>query len=317
MHVQRGQPASAADHTGAGDTHLDLGRGSGDGQGGGICLAAEMAPGLAVAEGHVVGDVAEQWDCLLWWRPSLRLDRRRAGAVAALGAAVAAVPLARLLDGLAQADSIAFDLHKFGWTPASSSVLLVRDQEHMRCLTQQAVYLNPSDDEAAGYTALLGTSLQTTRRSDAFKIVASLLAVGREGMGAWVDACHAQARHAAARIAASPDLHLVADPVLSTVIFRCRPAKASPVADESAWNAAVRRQLMVQGRALLARTKVRRADGTLQVHLKLVFLNPTTTNEASARWGRTEAPHRAAVSALRRRRCPADALAVGAVPEGS
>jgi hypothetical protein len=56
-------------------------------------------------------------------------------------------------------------------------------------------------------------------------------------------------------------------------------AKASPVADESAWNAAVRRQLMDQGRALLARTKVRRADGALQVHLKLVFLNPTTTNE--------------------------------------
>ena len=91
--------------------------------------------------------------------------------------------LASLLDGLAEADSIAFDLHKFGWTPASSSVLLVRDRRHMNCLDEQAVYLNPSDDEAAGFTSLLGTSLQTTRRSDALKIAATLLTVGRAGMG--------------------------------------------------------------------------------------------------------------------------------------
>ncbi|MDO0914717.1 pyridoxal-dependent decarboxylase [Streptomyces sp. DT2A-34] len=183
--------------------------------------------------------------------------------------------LATHLDGLAEADSIAFDLHKFGWTPASSSVLLVRDRARMSPLTQQAVYLNPPDDEAEGYTALLGTSLQTTRRSDAFKIAASLLALGRKGMGDWVDACHAQARHAAARIAGDPDLELLAEPVLSTVIFRCRTS--GPIDDESAWNAAVRRHLMAEGRALLARTKVRRPDGELQVHLKLVFLNPATT----------------------------------------
>ncbi|MEU3059498.1 pyridoxal phosphate-dependent decarboxylase family protein [Streptomyces subrutilus] len=185
--------------------------------------------------------------------------------------------LAPLLDGLGRADSVAFDLHKFGWTPASSSVLLVRDRRDMECLDQQAVYLNPSDDEAAGYTALLGTSLQTTRRSDAFKIAASLLTVGREGMGAWVDACHAQARYAAGRIAATEGLHLVAQPLLSTVIFRCRPSAADPVTDESAWNAAVRRKLLAEGRALLARTKITGLDGVPQVHLKLVFLNPTTT----------------------------------------
>ncbi|MCP3819173.1 pyridoxal-dependent decarboxylase [Streptomyces sp. A3M-1-3] len=187
--------------------------------------------------------------------------------------------LAPLLDGLAQADSVAFDLHKFGWTPASSSVLLVRDQRHMDCLDQQAVYLNPSDDEAAGFTALLGTSLQTTRRSDAFKIAASLLTVGREGMGAWVDACHERARYAATRIAAIDGLDLVAEPLLSTVIFRCRPADATPVEDESAWNAAIRRKLMAEGRALLARTKITGPNGRPQVHLKLVFLNPTTTEE--------------------------------------
>jgi L-2,4-diaminobutyrate decarboxylase len=187
--------------------------------------------------------------------------------------------LAALLDGLAQADSIAFDLHKFGWTPASSSVLLVRDRRHMNCLDEQAVYLNPSDDEAAGFTSLLGTSMQTTRRSDALKIAATLLTVGRAGMGDWVDACYEQARHAAARIAATDALTLLAEPILSTVIFRCRSADAAPVEDEDAWNSAIRRKLMTDGRALLARTKITGQDGTARVHLKLVFLNPMTTNE--------------------------------------
>ncbi|MGB9307768.1 MAG: pyridoxal-dependent decarboxylase, partial [Mycobacterium sp.] len=187
--------------------------------------------------------------------------------------------LATLLDGLAEADSIAFDMHKFGWTPASSSVLLVRDGRHMNCLDEQAVYLNPSDDEAAGFTSLLGTSLQTTRRSDALKIAATLLTVGRAGMGDWVDACYEQAQHAAARIAASDALALVAEPILSTVIFRCRSTDAAPVEDEDAWNSAIRRKLMTDGTALLARTKITGPDGIARVHLKLVFLNPTTTNE--------------------------------------
>ena len=188
--------------------------------------------------------------------------------------------LAPLLDGLAQADSIAFDLHKFGWCPASSSVLLVRDRRHMNCLDQQAVYLNPSDDEAAGFTSLLGTSLQTTRRADAFKIAATLLTLGRAGMGAWVDACHEQAQYAATQIAATDAFALVGgEPTLSTVIFRCRSTNGAPVEDENALNSAIRRKLMTDGRALVARTKISGPNGTPQVCLKLVFLNPTTTNE--------------------------------------
>ncbi|MFF8655107.1 pyridoxal phosphate-dependent decarboxylase family protein [Streptomyces huasconensis] len=187
--------------------------------------------------------------------------------------------LAPLLDGLGRADSVAFDLHKFGWTPASSSVVVVRDRRHMECLDEQAVYLNPSDDEALGFTALLGTSLQTTRRSDALKMAATFLTVGREGMGDWVEACHDQARYAASVIAATDGLELVADPLLTTVIFRCVPEEGTSVADENAWNAAVRRKLMADGRALLARTKITGPDGTPSVHLKLVFLNPTTTED--------------------------------------
>lgn len=184
--------------------------------------------------------------------------------------------LRHLLDGVELADSIALDLHKFGWTPASASALLVRDRALMGSMAQQAVYLNPPDDEEEGYSALLSTSLQTTRRVDALKIAASMLVLGKEGMGAWADACHAQARYAAERIRELPGLELAGDPILSTVVFRCVPEPGLAVPDEGAWNAAVRRHLMERGTALVARTKAPRPDGTVQVHLKLVFLNPAT-----------------------------------------
>jgi hypothetical protein len=60
---------------------------------------------------------------------------------------------------------------------------------------------------------------------------------------------------------------------------RCVPGNGAAVADASAFNAAVRRKLMADGRALLARTKVAGPDGTPRVHLKLVFLNPATTED--------------------------------------
>ncbi|WP_411076950.1 hypothetical protein [Streptomyces sp. cmx-10-25] len=137
-------------------------------------------------------------------------------------------------------------------------MLLVRDRRDMECLDEPAVHLNPSDDEALGFTALLGASLQTTRRSDALKMAA------RAWKRGWTPAT-------TRRIAATEGLELATEPLLGTVIFRCEPT-----GDGTPENAAVRRKLMTDGRALLARPKLTAPDGTPQVHLKLVFLNPTT-----------------------------------------
>ncbi|MGI5484887.1 pyridoxal phosphate-dependent decarboxylase family protein [Streptomyces lavendofoliae] len=180
--------------------------------------------------------------------------------------------LTHLLQGVERADSVTFDMHKFGWTPASSSVLLVRDASTMQPLSQRSAYLNPADEEAAGLGGLLSSSMQTTRRSDALKIAACLLLTGREGLGAWVDSCHAQARHAAAKIMQMPHFDLSAEPQLSVVVFRCTPQKHSNIHDENAWHAAIRARLMTEGQALVARTRLRRADGEMQAHLRLVFL---------------------------------------------
>ncbi|MQA25542.1 MAG: aminotransferase class V-fold PLP-dependent enzyme [Micromonosporaceae bacterium] len=183
--------------------------------------------------------------------------------------------LASRLTGLELADSITLDLHKLGWQPAAASVLLVSDAGAFTALDREVAYLNPADDVDAGYDGLLGRSLQTTRRPDAVKVAATLLAYGRAGLGRMVDACHDLARHAQRRIVAEPRLELVAPAELTTVVFRYCCGASSAIEDRV--NGALRRRLLESGEALIGRTSARVAGpgSPERVCLKLTLLNPT------------------------------------------
>ncbi|MCD0484237.1 pyridoxal-dependent decarboxylase [Streptacidiphilus sp. ASG 303] len=212
--------------------------------------------------------------------PELAAVARRHGvwlhADAAYGAGALFSPRLRpMLDGLAQADSVTLDLHKFGWTPASSAALLVRRAETMSSFgLQPTTCLSADDDTCAGYIGAQNTSLQTTRRVDALKIAVSMRALGRETVAAMVDTCHDLARHAAARIAAEPRLELGTEPPLTAVLFRYLPGHGLDADD---FNGRLRRRVMEEGRALLARTHIAQEDGGSRVFLKLMLLNPETT----------------------------------------
>ncbi|MGR4878632.1 pyridoxal phosphate-dependent decarboxylase family protein [Streptomyces sp. LARHCF249] len=186
--------------------------------------------------------------------------------------------LAGRLAGLELADSITLDLHKIGWQPAATSVLLVSDPTAFTALDREVAYLNPADDSEAGYDGLLGRSLQTTRRPDAVKAAATLLTYGHAGMGRMVDTCHGLARYAERRILAEPELELVSPAALTTVVFRYRGADPS-TADQL--NGALRRRLLDSGTALIGRTEVRTAGAgsPARVCLKFTLLNPTATPE--------------------------------------
>jgi L-2,4-diaminobutyrate decarboxylase len=188
--------------------------------------------------------------------------------------------LSARLDGIARPDSITLDLHKLGWQPAAASVLLVSDPSAFSALAREVQYLNPADDTACGLDGLLGRSLQTTRRPDAVKIVASLLAYGRDGLGALVDRCHELARHAERRIVREPSLELIAPAELTTVVFRYRARERWLTRRDDEVNALLRRQLLERGAALLGRTAVRidGPDAAPRVCLKLTLLNPTATH---------------------------------------
>lgn len=186
------------------------------------------------------------------------------------GGALFSDRLAPLLRGLQRADSVALDLHKFGWQPVAAGVLLSRTAAQFAPLERRVAYLNSEDDEQAGHRGLLGRSLRTTRRPDALKIAVTLRALGHRGIGELVDRCHQLARHAASRVRAHPRMRLFQDPVLSTVVFRYQPDRGAP--DEV--NAALRRRLLHEGRAVVGRTEF---DGAVQ--LKLTLLNPHATED--------------------------------------
>jgi L-2,4-diaminobutyrate decarboxylase len=179
------------------------------------------------------------------------------------GAAMFSDRLAPLLDGIGSADSMAMDLHKFGWQPIAAGVFASRHP--LSALDVRADYLNAADDTEAGIPDLLGRSLRTSRRPDAFKIAVTLRALGRQGIGALVEQCCAVADDVADLIEAHPRLALWARPTLSTVVFR--PAGATDAAV-----AGIRRELLDDGVAVLGRATI---DG--RVWLKLTLLRPGAT----------------------------------------
>ncbi|MGV9860132.1 pyridoxal phosphate-dependent decarboxylase family protein [Gordonia sp. NPDC003425] len=183
--------------------------------------------------------------------------------------------LAPLLGGLGRADSVTLDLHKVGWQPAAASVLLLADESRFASLNRSVSYLNPEDDEEAGYGGLLGLTLQTTRRPDVLKVAATLLAFGRGGLGSMLDTCHELARYAESRIATELQLEMVAPVTLTTVVFRYRCQDSNTV------NAELRRRLISSGTALIGRTEVRvRGEAVPTVCLKLTLLNPETSEQS-------------------------------------
>lgn len=174
--------------------------------------------------------------------------------------------LAPLLADLPLADSVTLDLHKIGWQPAATSVLLIADGTRFVATSRSVDYLNPADDIDSGLDGLLGRSLQTTRRADAVKVATTLRAYGRDGLGMMLDVCHDLAHAAAARIVADSNLELVAPISLSTVVFRYAGAT-------DAVQGEIRRRLLMSGRALIGRTKL--PGGATA--LKLTLLNPTAS----------------------------------------
>jgi L-2,4-diaminobutyrate decarboxylase len=174
------------------------------------------------------------------------------------------------LDGIERADSVTVDFHKSWFQPVAASALLLREGRSLRFSTWSAEYLNPRH---AVRPNLVDKSLQTTRRFDALKLWMTLRTVGAEGIGRALDRVLELAQEAGRIVDETPDLELVAEPVLSTVLFRHR----SPDADDDAADRlveTVRSALFDSGRAAVASTVL---DG--RRCLKLTLLNPATTTE--------------------------------------
>ncbi|MFF8655761.1 pyridoxal phosphate-dependent decarboxylase family protein [Streptomyces huasconensis] len=159
-----------------------------------------------------------------------------------------------LLDGIERADSVTVDYDKSFFQPVGSSAVLVRGRARGR-LPDQA-----------------GTSPGTTRRLDALKLWMTLRVMGADAIGDLFDEVCDTATKGWRMLAADPRFDVVAEPQLSTIVFRYIPtAICAPFAIDRA-NLYARKALFASGDAVVAGTKV----GDRQ-YLRFTLLNPETT----------------------------------------
>ncbi|WP_435792513.1 pyridoxal phosphate-dependent decarboxylase family protein [Amycolatopsis tolypomycina] len=193
------------------------------------------------------------------------------------GMALCSDTLKTKLAGLELADSVALDLHKFGWQPVAAGLFAARDAADLGALTVRAEYLNADDDTEAGLPDLLGRSIRTSRRPDAFRMAVTVHALGTDGLGALVERCCATAAEVARHVDEHPGLRLWGPPELSTVVLRPVVAdKTETAGDELV--ARVRRALLEAGTAVIGRAALPTGPGGAnQLWLKLTLLHPHTT----------------------------------------
>lgn len=128
--------------------------------------------------------------------------------------------------GLEEADSMGFDLHKWGSLPFECACVLVRDPEvHRAAFAASASYLAPATRGViAGGLPFAERGLELSRGFKALKVWLSLKADGVDKMVRLIEQNVAQTRYLAGRVEQHPDLELLAPAPLNITCFRYAPA---------------------------------------------------------------------------------------------
>jgi aromatic-L-amino-acid decarboxylase len=150
----------------------------------------------------------------------------------AFGSMAAWSPSRDLVAGQETADSIAFDLHKWGYMPYEVGVVLTRDGEaQLKAFGAEAgsaaYLLSFGRGLSADTTYFADRGLQLSRGFRALKVWMSMKEQGVSRIGAAIQANIDQARRLGARIEREPLLELLAPVSLNTVCFRHVGAGAS------------------------------------------------------------------------------------------
>ncbi|WP_035383465.1 aspartate aminotransferase family protein [Ferriphaselus sp. R-1] len=186
------------------------------------------------------------------------------GALGALG--MLSPDIAPRLAGIERADSIAFDFHKWGQAPYDAGFILVRDGElHRRTFASPAAYLRRETRGIAAHSPWpcdFGPDL--SRGFRALKVWFTLKTYGAAQLGEMISGTCALARYLAERVAATPELELLAPVALNVVCFRYRFPDS---ADSNRLNAELAVRLQEGGRVAPSTTTL---HGTLAIRAAIV-----------------------------------------------
>lgn len=142
-----------------------------------------------------------------------------------IGALIAIAPAHRaLVDGLARADSVALDPHKWLHAPFDVGCCLVRDAAaHRKAFVTSAEYLATSERGLASGAWLYELGLQTTRGFRALKVWMALQEHGTDKFGRLIDQNIDMAHYLSHLVDREPMLTLTAPTVINIVCFRFDP----------------------------------------------------------------------------------------------
>jgi len=167
---------------------------------------------------------------------------------------------APLFAGLERADSVAADPHKWLYVPYEAGATLVREPGRLAAAFRRpAAYLvHDPDSPVAGPVSFNERGPELSRGFKALKVWMGLKRHGRRGYAAAVEHDLAMARFLADEIRARPEFELLAEPVLSIVNFRYRPAGAPESPDDlDRLNQRIVNRLVGSGAFFLAPTLLR------------------------------------------------------------
>lgn len=142
-----------------------------------------------------------------------------------IGALLAIAPEGRsLVQGIARADSIALDPHKWLHAPFEVGCALVHDAEaHFGSFTLTPEYLENAPRGIASGAWLHDFGLQTSRGFRALKVWMAIEEHGVAKFGRLIDQDLAHARYLTERITATPDLSICFPTAINIVCFRYDP----------------------------------------------------------------------------------------------
>jgi len=185
---------------------------------------------------------------------------------AVAGAFLLSERLQPALSGIEQADSVTVDFHKLWWQPFNASALALRDAERFDLLRVKSNYLDRGD-ELDGVVNLVGRSLDTSRRFDAAKVVATLRTLGGLSLAEMLEHLVDLSDYAGSVIERHPRLELVAPPTSVMCVFRAPDASDDDLRH-------VQQRLLARGEMILGRTRIKD-----RAALKFTFMNPLSTTD--------------------------------------
>jgi glutamate/tyrosine decarboxylase-like PLP-dependent enzyme len=163
------------------------------------------------------------------------------------GPAVLAEDLRPQFAGIERADSIAFDPHKWLYTPHSGGCVLVRDSsELVMSFAALAAYVY-EDKERSGHGIDLGMmGPQFSRGFQAFKVWVSLLAHGRKSYALRISHDAELARYMGVRVEERPEFELATPVSLSICCFRYVPPELGSSPDREEYLNQLNQRLMTE-----------------------------------------------------------------------